>query len=209
IKMKCQLCKEKSCFDGNPCKKTDSIPLYEDPLDRKLLTVAAEVEALFYKEICRVDETMEFARRMGYTKIGLAFCLGVAREARILGEILSKEFEVHSVCCKVGSITKAEFEMVERPWIGDRSCNPIEQARILNEEGVDFNVVLGLCVGHDSLFYRHSQAPVTTLFTKDRKLGHNAVAALYCPYIRTELGEKPKERPVEGEEKIKHNPGTL
>jgi len=183
--------------------------LYEDPADRKLLNVAAEVEALFYKQICRVDETMEFARRMGFKKLGIAFCLGVSKEARILGEILSKEFEVHSVCCKVGSITKEEMDMVERPWIGDYSCNPIEQARILAEEGTEFNIVIGLCVGHDSLFYKHSEAPVTTLFTKDRKLGHNPVAALYCPYVRSELGKKPKERPLEGEEKIKNNPWKL
>jgi uncharacterized metal-binding protein len=34
-------------------------------------------------------------------------------------------------------------------------------------------------VGHDALFTRHSQAPVTTLITKDRVLGHNPAAALY------------------------------
>jgi uncharacterized metal-binding protein len=146
---------------------------------------------------------------MGYKKLGLAFCLGVAWEARALGEILSKEFEVHSVCCKVGSIPKAEFNMAERPWIGRYSCNPAEQARILEEEGTDFNIVFGLCVGHDSLFYRHSHAPVTTLFTKDRKLGHNPVVALYCPYIRTGLGDTPKERPLDPSLGEKKNPGKL
>ena len=53
-------------------------------------------------------------------------------------------------------------------------------------------------MGHDSLFYKHSKAPVTTLVVKDRKLGHNPVAALYCPYIRSELGRPLKERPLEG-----------
>lgn len=197
--MKCHLCQDKPCYEGNPCKKTESQPLYSDPLDQKLFVVAAEVEALFYKKICRVDETMEFARRMGFKKLGIAFCIGLAKEARILGEILSREFEVHSVCCKVGSITKAEMDMVERPWIGAYSCNPIEQARILDEEGTEFNIVLGLCVGHDSLFYKHSKAPVTTLVAKDRKLGHNPVAALYCPYLVSDLGNKPEERPLEEE----------
>lgn len=207
--MKCHLCKEKPCFDGEPCRKTESEQLYEDPLDKKLLTVASEVEALFYGEICRVDETMEFARRMGYKKLGLAFCLGVAWEARTLGGILSKEFQVHSVCCKVGSIEKSGFGMVERPWVGKCSCNPVEQARILKEEGTEFNIVFGLCVGHDALFYRHSHVPVTTLFTKDRKLGHNPVAALYCPYIRNELGKAPTERPVDPGLGKKENPGKL
>jgi len=207
--MKCHLCKDKSCYEGNPCKKTDSISLYEDELDRKLLTVAADVEALFYKQICRVDETIEFARRMGFKKIGLAFCIGVAMEAKTLGEILSEEFDVISVCCKVGSIKKSEFGMPSRPWIGEHSCNPIEQARILDEEGSEFNIVFGLCVGHDSLFYRHSKAPVTTLFTKDRKLGHNAVAALYCPYLRPELGKELRERPLEGDGGVRNNPGRI
>ena len=58
-------------------------------------------------------------------------------------------------------------------------CNPILQAKILNSEKTDLNIVVGLCVGHDSLFYRYSDAPVTTAVTKDRVLGHNPAAALY------------------------------
>ncbi|MCP4711922.1 MAG: DUF1847 domain-containing protein, partial [Planctomycetes bacterium] len=46
------------------------------------------------------------------------------------------------------------------------------------------NVLCGLCVGHDSIFYKASEAPVTTLIAKDRVLGHNPVAAIYCRYIR-------------------------
>jgi len=41
------------------------------------------------------------------------------------------------------------------------------------------NVLIGLCVGHDSLFFKYSRAPVTVLVAKDRVLGHNPVAALY------------------------------
>ena len=58
-------------------------------------------------------------------------------------------------------------------------CNPIMQAEVLNKEGTDLNIVIGLCVGHDSLFYKHSDALCTTLVTKDRVLAHNPVAALY------------------------------
>jgi uncharacterized metal-binding protein len=55
----------------------------------------------------------------------------------------------------------------------------VAQARILNEVGTDLNVIVGLCVGHDILFTRHSTAPVTTLVVKDRVTGHNPAAALY------------------------------
>ena len=58
-------------------------------------------------------------------------------------------------------------------------CNPILQAKILNAEKTDLNVMMGLCVGHDSLFIKYSEAPVTVLFTKDRVTGHNAVQPLY------------------------------
>lgn len=58
-------------------------------------------------------------------------------------------------------------------------CNPILQAKILNNEKTDLNVVIGLCVGHDSLFYKYSDALTTTLITKDRVLAHNPAGALY------------------------------
>ena len=58
-------------------------------------------------------------------------------------------------------------------------CNPILQAKKLNEAKTDLNVVIGLCVGHDSLFYKYSDALCTALITKDRVLAHNPAAALY------------------------------
>jgi uncharacterized metal-binding protein len=39
--------------------------------------------------------------------------------------------------------------------------------------------VVGLCVGHDSLFFKYAQAPTTVLVAKDRVFGHNPAAALY------------------------------
>jgi uncharacterized metal-binding protein len=41
------------------------------------------------------------------------------------------------------------------------------------------NIIVGLCVGHDMLFTKYSDAPVTTLVTKDRVTGHNPVSVLY------------------------------
>ena len=46
-------------------------------------------------------------------------------------------------------------------------CNPIAQAELLNEAGTELNIIVGLCVGHDALFIRHSKAPVTVLAAKD------------------------------------------
>lgn len=41
----------------------------------------------------------------------------------------------------------------------------------------DLNVVFGLYVGHDTLFYQHSDAPRTTMVVKDRALANNPVSA--------------------------------
>ena len=54
----------------------------------------------------------------------------------------------------------------------------VEETLIFAEK-TDLNVMMGLCVGHDSLFIKYSEAPVTVLFTKDRVTGHNAVQPLY------------------------------
>lgn len=56
-------------------------------------------------------------------------------------------------------------------------CNPIAQAELLNEVGTEMNIIVGLCVGHDALFIRHSKAPVTVLATKDFVYNH---APLEC-----------------------------
>jgi uncharacterized metal-binding protein len=58
-------------------------------------------------------------------------------------------------------------------------CNPIGQALLLNNENTDLNIILGLCVGHDSLFIKYSNAPVTVFAVKDRVLAHNPLGALY------------------------------
>jgi uncharacterized metal-binding protein len=58
-------------------------------------------------------------------------------------------------------------------------CNPVYQAKLLNHEKTDLNILLGLCVGHDSLFFKFSEAPTTVLAVKDRVTGHNPLAAIY------------------------------
>ena len=40
----------------------------------KLMQAAAYVEGTFYSNICRLQETAEFAKAMGYKKLGMSFC---------------------------------------------------------------------------------------------------------------------------------------
>lgn len=132
----------------------------------------------------RIEEIMEFAGKMGYKRLGMAFCIGLRKEAKAVENIFSsKGFDMISVVCKAGRIPKEHIGVGKDQQIApdttEAMCNPILQAMILNEEKTDFNVLLGLCVGHDSLFFKYAEAPCTVLAVKDRLLGHNPLAAVY------------------------------
>ena len=132
----------------------------------------------------RVQEVCEFAKKMGYRKLGIAFCGGLRPEAKALTKILEAQgFEVVSVVCMVGRTPKETIGIREEEKIHigkfEAMCSPIVQAAILNEEKTEFNILVGLCVGHDSLFLKYSEALCTVLVVKDRVLGHNPAAALY------------------------------
>lgn len=165
-------------------ERREVMALYEEPENHRIAVTSAGVEADFYQKYTRVEETVEFARRMGYQKIGIATCIGLIEESRIFARILRKKgFEVYGAACKSGSVDKTAIGIPEGAFRGKGPgpvmCNPILQAKLLNKAETELNVVIGLCVGHDTLFYKYSEAPVTTLITKDRVLGHNPAAALY------------------------------
>lgn len=136
----------------------------------------------FSEQLCRAEETMDFARRMGYRKIGIAFCAGVADEAQVFAKILRIHgFTVVGFTCKIGALSNAQMGLEESCCnFGLVACNPRSQARLLNAEKTDLNVVMGLCVGHDAYFYKLSDAPVTTLMTKDKAMVNNPGAALWA-----------------------------
>lgn len=154
---------------------------YEEGRNKEIMIASAEVEYEGYCQWTRVQEIMEFARKINARKIGIANCIGLINEARIFARILrANGFEVYSVICKVAGKLKSSVGIpAVCENIGAAMCNPILQARLLNNAQTDLNVVIGLCVGHDSLFYKYSDAYVTTLVTKDRVTGNNPAAALY------------------------------
>lgn len=132
----------------------------------------------------RIVEICEFAKKMGYQKLGLAFCAGLSNEALIVGQILEKQgFEVVSAMCKAGRVSKdligIKDEEKVMPGTNETMCNPIFQAKVMNHAKTDFNILLGLCVGHDSLFFKYADAYTTVLAVKDRVTGHNPLAAVY------------------------------
>jgi uncharacterized metal-binding protein len=87
------------------------------------------------------------------------------------------------VLCKAGRTSKDRIGIKDEDKINqgtdETMCNPVFQAKLLNHEKTELNILLGLCVGHDSIFFKYAEAPTTVLAVKDRVTGHNPLAAIY------------------------------
>ena len=205
----CALCSEKDkvcrviegsgpayCPTNNKKKSIEkAIKEYENPRIREFAKTASIQEAECYENRNikpyilhpvkpRVEEICEFAQKMGYQRLGLAFCLGLMNEAAIFEKILKNHgFEVISAMCKAGKATKDRIGIRDEEKVfqgtNETMCNPIAQAMIINESGVDMAIMLGLCIGHDTLFIKYCNIPLTILAVKDRVFGHNPLVALY------------------------------
>lgn len=202
--LSCNECSVQNCQKKNSrypafCPTTTKVPSEEleelnqiyasQSVDGNMARSAARIEAEYYCQKTRVEETVLFIQKMGFQKVGIATCVGLLEEAKTFAKILKQNnIAYYMVICKVGGQDKCEMGLTDQEKVRgggpETMCNPILQARILNREHTDFNIAIGLCVGHDSLFYKHSEAPVTTLVAKDRVLAHNPVGALYSKYYR-------------------------
>lgn len=148
-------------------KKADKIRTTDAEV-KKIAEVAKSVETEGYRKWPRVRELIEFSKRMEFKKLGVAFCVGLREETAQLVKILkSHDFDVSSVVCTV-----------------EGGCNPVGQAMVLNQQKTDLNIIMGLCMGHDVLFSKYSEAPITTLVVKDRAMCHNPAAPLVNRYWR-------------------------
>lgn len=145
--------------------------LYSD----KELELMKNAEDALVKGCDRLEEIKNFAQKMGYTKIGLAHCVAVTKEAEAAKAYFSQFFEVVSIDCKNGRIPKSEI--LKGNYMGI-SCNPVGQAAYLAESNTQLNVVMGLCVGHDMIFTQHTTALSTTLLVKDRANKHNPMKSI-------------------------------
>src|SRR6056297_3118293 len=191
----CAWCEEKPCSKENKeypewCIIPDKnwfgeiAPKYQEEENNLIFKTAAHVETTGYKKWPRLKEIAEFAIASNFENLGIAFCIGLEKEAKIATKYFEgRGLTVNSAVCSCGSIDKADLDIPPEdrfsPKGFEAGCNPIGQAELLSECKTDFNIVLGLCVGHDSLFFKHSKAPTTVLAVKDRVLGHNPLVAVY------------------------------
>lgn len=148
----CAQCAIEACRSGQLDKMPKNCPMHDPaflssfwrntgkPENHDFFVTSAVIEAAGYCRWPRLRETVEFAKRMGYTKLGLAFCAGLHKEAAIVDRILRQNgFEVSSVICKTGSIPKdcagvpAEYRV--RPGTYEVMCNPIAQGGAAQQRG--------------------------------------------------------------------------
>jgi uncharacterized metal-binding protein len=151
--------------------------LYGDESVRALAYEAARVEGTGYGRWSRVQEVAELAERMGYRRIGIAYCVDNREEADLAA----------------GCFRQLGFGVV-LPGTED-AHSPVDQAYLFRARACDLNVIVGMCVGHDALFLRHSHQPVTSLVVRDARLHHNPAAALYTRtgYLKGALYRPPEE----------------
>ena len=97
---------------------------YDDPGLREFARQASVQEFECYLDlpagrttvIPRVEEVAQFARKMGYQKLGIAFCGGLREEAKTLSKILeNRGFSVVSVSCKAGAVPKERIGIMCSP----------------------------------------------------------------------------------------------
>jgi uncharacterized metal-binding protein len=185
----CAVCSIHACnkrvFDKAPknCPSLDEKieeinEVYKEEENLKLAKASALVVSEGYGEKTRLEEIIDFAKRCEFMNIGIAFCIGLSSEAKILSKVLTHNgFTVNSIICKCGGVSRDHIEIHSSSTVP--MCNPIGQAEFLNDAKTDFNIILGLCVGHDSLFIKYSKAPITVFAVKDRVLAHNPLGAIY------------------------------
>jgi uncharacterized metal-binding protein len=181
----CLACRNRVCLRGGDCtggmlEDGEAAPQSVEPMLEAATDIATETE----RRLCRLAELVYFALEMGYRRIGIAYCVDLEEPAAILSDVLGRTFETVPVCCKIGGVAGSEGD--RRHGLPPIACNPAAQARVLNGCETDLNVIVGLCVGADCILARECEAPVTTLFVKDRSLANNPIGAVYSEYYLRE-----------------------
>lgn len=189
----CLYCGTTASFRGETARMPKTCPTLTDPElttdvsgyltpERAELMRVADATPFTEDRVLRnrVEELVAYSQARGYRRIGVAFCVSMTKEAQQLGRILDAEgIEAELVCCRVGAV---DYDLIglqkAHPDRFAAICNPVAQAKLLNESKVDLVAQMGLCLGHDLVLQEESQAPVTTLVVKDRALDHSPIRAL-------------------------------
>lgn len=189
----CAHCAKASCFRGDfegmpkTCPTRTHAEVATDPSpygDSERAAIMRAADATPFSESGekrnRVQELIAFAQGRGMRRVGIAFCVTLIKEAQELARQLEAAgLQAELVCCRVGAI---DYDRIALPKAHPERfaaiCNPVAQARLLNQRQVDLVAQMGLCIGHDLLLQKACDAPVTTIVVKDRVFDHQPVRAL-------------------------------
>jgi len=192
----CRSCATAGAVKGDAARMPDDCPTLTHPQLAKAIRpyLSAERQALMRaadetpfaedgRLRSRVEELSHYARRRGMKRVGIAFCVSMRKEAQRLAERLEADgLATALACCRVGAVDLAELGLPKpHPERFASTCNPVAQARLLDEARVELVAAVGLCLGHDLVLQEESVAPVTTLVVKDRALDHHPIRALREP----------------------------
>jgi uncharacterized metal-binding protein len=192
-----------NCSVGRPSRELENCPIKKSPdIQKKAIGLYEKDDFLKKSNIAatianrqgirpRLRDIIEYAKVMGFSKLGIASCGAFQTETSKAAEILNHyDFEVSSVCCATGINKKIDIEIPKELKVSSEmdfkfdhiSCNPVAQALLLNGAKTEMNIIIGLCVGHDVTFTRLSEAPVVTLIVKDRLARYNSSETLNILY---------------------------
>jgi uncharacterized metal-binding protein len=176
--MDCTQCTPKICRSSSSCgaerfERDQMKTSYGEERNQQIVhSAAALVDDGRAGNLSRLQEIIEFVKLMHYEKIGLAYCYGMEQDAKILRNIFRQEgLRLITVSCTVGGVPERDVHSSSDNL--HVSCNPIGQAQQLNEEGAEFVILMGICLGHDILLQRNLAADFTTFVVKDR-VHHNS-----------------------------------
>lgn len=181
--MNCTVCDSKICRTGVSCNKEKydietTMEEFHSPENQQIIQAAAFlVDDGRAGTLSRLEEIIEFVKRMKYKKVGLAYCYGMESDAIKVHDIFKNEdIKLQTISCSVSGILQDEIN--QNSCIHKVSCNPIGQAHQLNAEEVDFVIIMGICLGHDILLQKNLKADFTTFVVKDRVNKHNPIKSI-------------------------------
>ena len=164
--------------------ETEVLGLYREGQDAHLARNAALVEAGGYCRLTRIEEIMDFARRCGYTRLGLAFCIGLQDEAAVAKRVLrGQRLLGRGSRLQDGSLPKEVLGLGDddkvRPG-SSRACATRSGRRGLWPRPAPSSTCCSACASATTASSSSTPwRPVTVLAAKDRVLGHNPLAAIY------------------------------
>ena len=74
--------------EGEVLQQVEEAYLSQEDLHRLLLE-SARTEAAGYGRVTRIEDIMDFARRIGAQRLGIAHCIGLMQEAKVAQEIFA------------------------------------------------------------------------------------------------------------------------